>query len=148
MRPLIRWLGDIPDPRCPRKKRYSLTEIFFCIIMGFLAGKTKLRRIQKWCRRHLDELREYMPFPYGVPSVPTLSRMLSAVDEELLSLALVNWIGEIANTRGLQIAIDGKGLRASARKVRDERTPYILNAVDVTSRLVIGQMAIQEKRTR
>ncbi|HBA50351.1 MAG TPA: hypothetical protein DCZ91_21665 [Lachnospiraceae bacterium] len=27
-----------------------------CIIMGLLAGKTKLRRIVRWCRSHLEEL--------------------------------------------------------------------------------------------
>lgn len=113
--------------------------------MGLLAGKTKLRRIVRWSKRHLDELRRHMPFPNGVPSVSTMSRVLAAVDEEMVSLALINWIGEIFNTRGIHIAIDGKGLRAAARKVRDEKTPYILNAVDVASRLVIGQLVVHGK---
>lgn len=122
-----------------------LEEIFVCIIMGLLSGKTKLRRIVRWSKRHLDELREYMPFPNGVPSVSTMSRVLAAVDEDMAALAIMNWIGEIINTRGIHIAIDGKGLRAAAHKVRDERTPYILNAIDVASRLVVGQLAIREK---
>ena len=86
-----------------------------------------------------------MPFPNGVPLVSTMSRVFAAVDEEMVSLALTNWIGEIHNTRGIHIAIDGKGLRAAAHKVRDERTPYILNAIDTASRLVIGQLVIQGK---
>ena len=86
-----------------------------------------------------------MPFPNGVPSVSTMSRMLAAVDEEMVSLALINWIGEVFNTRGIHIAIDGKGLRAAARKVREGKTPYILNAIDTASRLVIGQLVIHEK---
>lgn len=86
-----------------------------------------------------------MPFPNGVPSVSTMSRMLAAVDEEMVSLALINWIGEVFNTRGIHIAIDGKGLRAAARKVRDEKTPYILNAIDTASKLVIGQLVIHGK---
>lgn len=113
--------------------------------MGLLAGKTKLRRIVRWSKRHLEELRRYLPFPNGVPSVSTMSRVLAAIDEEMVSLALVNWIGESFHTRGIHIAIDGKGLRAAARKVRDEKTPYILNAVDVASKLVIGQLVIHEK---
>lgn len=113
--------------------------------MGLLAGKTKLRRIVRWSRRHLAELQRHMPFPNGVPSVSTMSRMLAAVDEEMVSLALINWIGEIFNTRGIHIAIDGKGLRAAARKVRDEKTPYILNAIDTASRLVVGQLVIHGK---
>lgn len=86
-----------------------------------------------------------MPFPNGVPSVSTMSRMLAAVDEEMVSLALINWIGEVFHTRGIHIAIDGKGLRAAARKVRGEKTPYILNAIDTASRLVTGQLIIHGK---
>lgn len=122
-----------------------MAEIFVCIIMGLLSGNTKLRRIVRWAKSHLEELREYMPFPNGIPSVPTVSRMLAAVDGELASLALMNWIGEISGTRGIHVAIDGKGLRAAARKVREERTPYILNAIDVATKLVVGQLAIREK---
>ena len=77
--------------------------------MGLLAGKTKLRRIVRWGKRHLEELRGHMPFPNGVPSVSTMSRVLAAVDEEMVSLALINWIGEVFDTRGIHIAIDGKG---------------------------------------
>ena len=113
--------------------------------MGLLAGKTKLRRIVRWGKRHLGELQRHMPFPNGVPSVSTMSRVLAAVDGEMVSLALINWIGEVYNTRGIHIAIDGKGLRAAARKVRDEKTPYILNAIDVASKLVIGQLVIHRK---
>lgn len=86
-----------------------------------------------------------MPFPNGVPSVSTMSRVLATVDEEMVSLALINWIGEVFNTRGIHIAIDGKGLRAAARKVRGEKTPYILNAIDAASRLVVGQLVIHGK---
>lgn len=113
--------------------------------MGLLAGKTKLRRIVRWSRRHLAELRKYMPFPNVVPSVSTMSRVLAAVDEDMVSLALMNWIGEISSTKGIHIAIDGKGLKAAAHKVREDRTPYILNAIDAASKLVIGQLVIQEK---
>ena len=63
----------------------------------------------------------------------------------MASLAVMNWICAITDTRGIHIAIDGKGLRAAAGKIKGERTPYILNAIDVATRLVIGQLAIREK---
>lgn len=93
----------------------------------------------------MKKLREYMPFTNGVPSLATFSRVLSNVDEELVSLAVINWVGEIINTRGCHISIDGKGLRAAAEKMCDRKTPYIVNAIDVATKLVIGQLAIPEK---
>ena len=86
-----------------------------------------------------------MPLPSGIPSVPTMSRILSKVDEGLVSAAVMNWICQAVDTRGKHIAIDGKGLRAAASKIKGDRTPYILNAIDVATRLVIGQLAIREK---
>ena len=135
----------MPDPRSGRKKKHDHAEIMLCIIIGFLNGKTTLRRIKRWCDKHLDDLRRYSAFSGGIASVSTISRLLRDLDEELLSLTLVNWIGEILSTRGIHIAIDGKGLRAAANKLRDGRTPYILNAIDVASKLVVAQIAIHEK---
>jgi len=86
-----------------------------------------------------------MPFPNGIPSASTISRVLTGADEELVSNSIINWVGEIYSMHGIHVAIDGKGLRAAARKVRDGKTPYILNALDVSTKLVIGQLAIPEK---
>lgn len=144
-RALIDWLCDVPDPRCSRVKLHPMAEIFTCMVLGFLAGRTSLRRIISWSKRNVEKLRKYLPFPNGVPSLSTMSRVLSSVDEEMVAYAFMNWIGEISNTRGTHIAIDGKGLRAAADKVRDERTPYILNAIDVASKFVVAQLAISAK---
>ena len=118
------------------------------MVMGFLAGKTSIRRIVRWSRRNIDRLRKYLPFPNGVPSLSTMSRVLSAVDEEMVAYALMNWIGEISSTRGIHIAIDGKGLRAAAGKVRDERTPYILNAIDAASGSWWGSLPSVQRQMR
>ena len=114
-------------------------------MLGYLNGKTKLRRIRRWCKKHLDDLRKYHPFKNGIPSLATFSRALAIVDEELISITIANWIGEIVNIRGKHLALDGKGLRAAANKMSDQRTPYILNALDVATKLVVGQLAILEK---
>ena len=144
-RPLFEWLGFTPDPRSSRKKKHNHAEIMLCIVIGFLNGKTTLRRIKRWCDRHIGELRKYSAFAGGIASISTMSRLLRDIDEELLSLHFMCWVGEILNTKGIHIAIDGKGLRAAANKLRDERTPYILNALDVATKLVVGQLAIHEK---
>ncbi|MBQ4482970.1 MAG: transposase family protein [Lachnospiraceae bacterium] len=112
------WLGDIPDPRNKKNQKHALPEIMACIVMGFLNGKTKLRRIRRWCRKHLDDLRRYRPFKNGIPSLSTFSRVLAAVDEELLSITIASWIGEIVDIRGRHLAIDGKGLRAAAKRLK------------------------------
>lgn len=112
---------------------------------GFLAGKTTIRRSLKWCEKHLEELREYLPLKNGIASPSTVCRLLSGIDEELFALEFMEWIGEIVDTKGIHLAVDGKALRAGMEKVKDFRVPMILNAVDVVTGLVVAQMPIKNK---
>ena len=115
------------------------------IILGFLAGKMTLRTIIRWAQSHLSELRKYLKLREGIPSAATLSRMLAGIDETQLMLAFISWMSDVMGTSDRHIAVDGKGLRGSALKVSGENTPYILNAMDVGTCLVIGQYAIPTK---
>ena len=76
----------VPDPRCGRKTKHNHAEILVCLICGFLAGKTTIRRSMKWCKRHLGELREHLELKNGIASPSTVSRVLSGIDEELFAL--------------------------------------------------------------
>lgn len=134
-----------PDPRCGRETKHDHAETLVCLVAGFLAGKTTIRRSLKWCEKHLEELREYLPLKNGIASPSTVCRLLSGIDEELFALEFMEWIGEIVDTKGIHLAVDGKALRAGMEKVKDFRVPMILNAVDVVTGLVVAQMPIKNK---
>lgn len=138
-------MRQVPDPRCGRKTKHDYAEILVCMVAGFLAGRTTVRRILKWCRNHLGTLRESMPLKNGIASVPTACRILSGIDEELFALAFMEWIGEIASTRGIHLAIDGKALLAAMNKVRNFRAPMVLNAIDAATGIVLAQMPMEKK---
>ena len=135
----------VDDPRCPRVKKHDLAEVLTCLVVGYLTGHTGLRRCHDWCCRHLNWLRQEMKLKNGIASISTFSRLLSTVDEMLFLCAFMEWIGEILDTRGLHIAIDGKALRASLSKVKGGHTPMLLNAIDTATGLVLAQLPIQNK---
>ena len=145
VRPLIEFLKDIPDPRSIRKKPHELAEVLMLIIIGFLAGKHTFRRMRRWLKKKEKALKRHLKLAGGIPSIATISRIASSVDPDLVALAFIDWIGQIVSTRGIHIVIDGKGLRAATEKIRGGRTPYILNAIDAATKLVIAQLAISEK---
>lgn len=138
-------METVPDPRCSRKKKHGLAQMLVCIVLGFLVGRTSLRRSLTWCEEHLGLLRQHMPLENGIASLSTVSRMLGSIDAELFALAFMEWIGEILSTKGIHIVIDGKALRAATEKVKDGKVPYILNAIDAATGLVVAQMAIPDK---
>lgn len=112
---------------CLQSWKDSHVDILLLIVVGFLAGKTSLRRIVKWAKRNQEKLKN------GIPSLSTFSRITCGIDEELLSLAFTDWIGSILSTRELHIVIDGKALRAATEKIKDKKAPYILNAMDAAT---------------
>lgn len=135
----------VPDPRCGRETKHDHAEVLVCLIAGFLAGRTTLRRSLNWCRNHLEYLRDYIPLKNGIASLSTASRVLSGIDEELFALQFMEWVGEILDTKNRQLAIDGKALRGAAEKVKGSKVPMVLNAIDTVTGLVVCQFPIQDK---
>lgn len=135
----------VPDPRCGRETKHDHAEVLVCLVAGFLAGRTTIRRILKWCGRNLEELRKHIPLKNGIASPSTASRILSGIDEELFALEFMEWAGEIAGTKGTHLAIDGKALRAAMEKVKGSRSPMVMNAMDVATGLVVAQVPLRDK---
>ena len=94
---LIHYFRQIPDYRCGREKRHDLGEMLVCVTLGFLCGRTTIRRSLKWCKTHLEELRKHMNLKYGIASPSTITRMLNGIDEELVCFYGVDW-----RDRGIQ----------------------------------------------
>ena len=135
----------IIDPRCGRKTKHDCAEMLVCLVVGYLVGRDSIRRSLKWCESHMDFLRKHMPLRNGIASPATISRLLSGIDEEMFCLVFIEWMTGILNTKGINIAIDGKALRGSTERIKDGKTPYILNAIDIATTLVIGQIPVGEK---
>lgn len=138
-------MRQVPDPRCAWKIKHDCAEVLACLVIGYLAGRTTIRRALKWCRKHIGFLRESMPLKHGIASAPTACRLLSGIDEELFAYTFMEWIGTIVSTRGIHLAIDGKALRAAINKVRDFRTPMVLNAIDAVTGIVLAQIPMDRK---
>lgn len=135
----------VPDPRCGRKTKHDYAEVLLCLVIGFLVGRTSLRRSLRWCKRHLKWLRRYMALENGIASPSTACRILCNVDEYLFVLAFMEWIGEILSTKGIHLVIDGKALRAATEKVKGGRAPMLMNALDAATGLVLAQLPVQDK---
>ena len=120
----------MPDPRCARKHKHSHVEILLLIVLGFLAGKTSLRRIVKWAKRNQKKLKKYLDLKNGIPSLSTFSRITGVIDEELLSLAFTDWIGNILNTKGIHIVIAQIPISEKTNEIT--AIPKLLELLDIT----------------
>lgn len=138
-------MKKVPDPRCKRKKMHDSAEILTYIIMAYLCGRHSLRRALMWAENHLSFLRQYMKLENGIASVSTVHRLLRDIDQEEFNNILMQWAAQLLNHRKLTIALDGKALRGATDRIADEKTPYLLNVLDVETKLVIAQLPVSMK---
>ena len=145
MASLLKHLEHIPEYRCDRKKKHDLAEMIACLIAAYSCGRTSVGRALAWCRNHIGLLRRYMKLEGGIASEATISRMLSGIDEQMFALVLAEWVAEILYEHGIHIIIDGKALCGATEKIKSGKVPYVLNAIESATQLVIAQLAISDK---
>ena len=144
-KPLVEYMRTVPDPRSPREKKHGLAEVLTYLVAGSVSGHTTIRRSLAWCRRHEKWLKTWLSIPNGIASASTVSRLLSGIDEEMFIYAFAEWTGEIIRSKNLHIAIDGKVLKAGMMRVKREKAPLILSAIDTVTGLVLAQLPIKDK---
>lgn len=88
---------------------------------------------------------ELLGLPNGIPSHDTFSAVFSVIDPCIFLESVLTWISEHAKTKGHQVAIDGKAVRATCDKVHKGKVLYLVNAFVVETGLCIGQLKIDKK---
>ena len=142
---LLEHMRAVPDYRCARKKPHDLAEMLTYLVAGYLNGRASVGRALCWCEDNIEMLRKHMGLKQGIASEATISRMLNGIDVEMFIYSFMEWTAEILCEHGIHIIIDGKALRGAAEKIKNGNTPYILNAIDSATQIVIAQFPIDEK---
>ncbi len=113
---LLEALNEVADPRQARGIRYPLGATLALCVLAFVCGRQNLSGIMRFGRQNKGLLRHLgfeRPRP---PSVPTLSRLVAAVELSDLQRALARWLaGVIERSRhwGAIASVDGKTSRAA-----------------------------------
>ncbi len=86
------WFGQIPDPRNPSGRRYSLQSILALITVALLNGQTSLRAISIWGRTLTKNQLEH----FGIrrkksPSQTTMHYLLTRLDPAVIEASLNEW---------------------------------------------------------
>ena len=147
---------DCSDKRCKGKIKHQQAEVLTGLICAMIMGKSSLRRQVNWIAANRKWLgsRKRLALANGAPSLATVDRILHSIDPCQLLLEFTEWAYEAecyyahgkADNGMKHIAIDGKALKgAGSNVVPNSPTPVILNAVSVTTGLVLTQYPIQKK---
>lgn len=144
---LIRILEEIPDPRGASPNfSYSLPTILFTCLSTTLCGADDWEEMATLGENLEEWIGKFVDTSQGMPSAFTLERVISLIEPA----ALEKMLREIANLICKQltndiIAIDGKSLRGTIKRDKEEGAVHLLHAWSCENRVCLAQMKVDDK---
>lgn len=140
------YFASLRDKRMERCRKHALQDILVIAICGFICGVDNWADMELFGWAKLAWFRTFLELPNGIPSHDTFGRVFSMVEPEAFARCFTQWVQSVAEvTEGKVVAIDGKAVRRSFDKASQKACVHIVNAWVVENRVVLGQVACEEK---
>lgn len=146
---LIEQFADLEDPRCPGKVEHRLMDILVIAICAVIAGAESWEDIALYGRSKLAWLRQFLALPNGIPAHDTFRRVFMLIDPDAFEVCFTAWVGTLAppaTPGGPEVvAIDGKTLRGSFDRGREQLPLHLVSAWASARGVVLGQRRVDDK---
>ena len=145
LRLLLDHFSRIEDKRTPEGVAHKLSEILLLCVCATIAECDSFDAISDWGSAHLEFLRRFLPFDWGVPSGRWLNIMMNRIDPDLFAACFMDWVRVCWPEPLDAIAIDGKTVRRSHDRAKGRAALHLVSAFATNSHLVLGQEAVDDK---
>jgi len=142
---LLDHFAEIADARQGCKVLYPLREVLFLVVCGTIASGDDYDDIVDWGNAHLEFLRQFAEFHFGVPCADWLRCIMNRIAPELFRDCFSSWVAACWPDKLDLVAIDGKTSRRTHNRRTGEKALHLVSAFATNSRLVLGQEAVSEK---
>ncbi len=122
-----------------------MRDIIILAICGVLCGADGWVEIEEFGKAKEAFFTELLTLPNGIPSHDTFGRVFALIDPKQFEASFVQWVQGISQTVKGVIAIDGKTLRRSHDQESEKKALHVVSAWAVENRLVLAQLATEEK---
>lgn len=139
------YFSDIEDPRLDRHKLYPLNEIFLTTLCAKSCDADSWEDIQDFGEAKIEFLKRYLPYANGIPSHDTFARVFSLLDPKQFKSCFIKWVEGIQNKLPDLVSIDGKTLRGSHDRDKNQKAIHMVSAFASNTRLILGQEKVREK---
>jgi predicted transposase YbfD/YdcC len=134
---------ELPDPRVERTKVHSLEVIMFIALCTYLSGGDGFYDMEDYAQTKHEWLRKHIGMQ-SVPSHDTFNRIFQAISPACFGECLIELSRRLREqVSGDIVASDGKAHRRTTNK--NGTALHMLNAWSVENRLILGQLAVEEK---
>jgi predicted transposase YbfD/YdcC len=145
LRDLETIFAQVEDPRVERTKLHRLRDIIMIAICGVIGGADGWVGIEEFGKAKEVWLTELLGLPNGIPSHDTFGRVFAHIDPKQFEASFVAWVHGISGTIEGVVAIDGKTSRRTHDHAAGKKALHLVSAWAVENRLVLAQLATEEK---
>lgn len=143
---LIGHLSELDDPRCPGKVEHRLIDILVIAICAVIACAESWEDIALYGRSKEGWLRRFLALPNGIPSHDTFRRVFMLVDPDAFEARFTAWARGIGPLDAREVvAVDGKTVRRSFNRGREQAPLHLVSAWASGQGLVLGQRRVDGK---
>ena len=129
----------------PQRVMYPLSEVLLLVSCATIASCDDFDEIEAWGTHHLEFLRQFAPFHFGIPCDRWLRTLINRVDPILFGRCFEDWIKALWPGRHELIAIDGKTSRRTHDKGKELKALHTLSAYATNARLTLAQLSVPDK---
>jgi len=142
---LLRHFSELKDDREPWRVAYPLNEVLLLVTCATIAACDDFDDIVAWGEHHLDFLRQFSEFHFGIPCERWLRSLVNRLDPDLFGRCFASWVAEFWPGQHDLIAIDGKTARRTHDQRKGLKALHTLSAYAGKARLVLAQVSVPEK---
>ena len=150
LRSLFECLGEVPECRHARGKRYPLKTVLAVAVAARLAGYRGATAFAQFAallsQEQLEAIgafRSPSKQRYTAPAITTFHNILAALPPETLDIAIGRWTGQHGSAHA-PVAMDGKDLRGASKQTEHGRRMMVA-AVEHNTGVVLGQVEVDSK---
>src|SRR3982074_601161 len=142
---LLEHFSELSDDREPGRIMYPLEEVLLLVTCATIASCDDFDGIVAWGEHHLDFLRRFSEFHFGIPCERWLRCLVNRIDPRLFGRCFEDWITALWPDRHDLIAIDGKTARRHHDRRKGLKALHTLSAYATNARLTLAQLSVPEK---
>ncbi len=145
MRDLETIFAQVEDPRIERTKRHSIAGHHDTGDVWVICGAEDGSTLKNLGKRRKPAFTDMLSLPNGIPSHDTFGPVFALIDPKQFEASFFHWVQGISKIVQGVIAIDGKTLRRSHDHAAGKKALHMVSAWAVENRLVLAQVATEEK---
>ena len=143
---LVEQLQEIDDPRCAGKVGHRLGDILVIAVCAVIACAESWEDIALYGHSKRGWLESFLELPCGIPSHDTFRRVFMMIDPDRFEAAFLSWVRGLTQDFAREVvAIDGKTIRGSFDRGREQAPLHMVSAWASDQQLVLGQRCVDGK---